>query len=71
MPPVLLIVGERDFPMLKGDAAAFVEKARSIGLSAAYSVAPGCDHMGVVRSLTHETSKVRDDIIQFINRAAA
>jgi acetyl esterase/lipase len=66
MPPVLLIVGERDFPMLKGDAAAFVEKAGSLDLSAAYSVAPGCDHMGVVRSLVQEKSDVREDIIYFM-----
>jgi len=69
LPPVLLIVGERDFPMLKGDAAAFVDKAKALKLSAAYLVAEGCDHMGVIRSFVDEHSKVCDDIILFINRS--
>jgi acetyl esterase/lipase len=66
LPPVLLIVGERDFPMLKGDAAAFVNKAKALRLSAACSVAEGCDHMGVIRSFIDEKSKLRDEIMLFL-----
>jgi len=69
LPPVLLIVGERDFPMLKGDAAAFVDKAKALKLSAAYLVAEGCDHMGVIRSFIGDKSKLRYDVVLFINRS--
>jgi acetyl esterase/lipase len=51
LPPTLLIVGERDFPMLEGDARAFAEKAKGMGVTASIFVAPDCDHMGVVRGL--------------------
>jgi acetyl esterase/lipase len=50
-PPVLLVVGGRDFPMLEGDAKAFIEKAKGVKVSATLFVANDRDHMGVVRSL--------------------
>jgi len=37
----LLIVGQRDFPMLEGDAKAFVEKATKAGATARMFVAKG------------------------------
>jgi arylformamidase len=68
LPPMLLVVGERDFPMLEGDAKAFVEKAKGAGAEAALFVAKGRDHMGVVRSLLDEKSPVRDRVLEFLGK---
>jgi acetyl esterase/lipase len=68
LPPVLLVVGERDFPMLEGDAKAFVEKAKAAGAEAALFVAKGRDHMGVVRSLLDEKSPVRERVLEFLGK---
>src|SRR5205823_1445926 len=51
LPPVLLVVGEHDFPMLEGDARLFVDKAKSAGVSATFFVAKSRNHMGVVQAL--------------------
>jgi len=67
MPPVLLIVGDRDFPMLEGDARAFVERSRGLDLSATLYVAKDRDHMGVVRSLVEDRSPIRDQVSDFLN----
>jgi acetyl esterase/lipase len=66
LPPVLLVVGERDYPMLAGDARAFAEKAKGVGRAVATYVAAGCDHMGVVRSLVEDRSPVRDEVVAFL-----
>jgi acetyl esterase/lipase len=66
LPPVLLVVGERDYPMLAGDARAFAEKAKGVGGAVATYVAVGCDHMGVVRSLVEDRSPVRDEVVAFL-----
>jgi acetyl esterase/lipase len=68
LPPVLLIVGDRDFPMLEADARAFVGKAEAVGGKAAVFTAKGCDHMGVVRSLVEEKSPVRDRVLGFLSK---
>ncbi len=68
LPPVLLVVGERDFPMLEGDARAFVEKAKEAKAEAALFVAKGRDHMGVVRSLLEEKSPVRERVLDFLGK---
>jgi acetyl esterase/lipase len=68
LPPVLLVVGERDFPMLEGDAKAFVEKTKEAGADASLFVAKGRDHMGIVRSLLDEKSPVRDRVLEFLGR---
>jgi acetyl esterase/lipase len=67
LPPVLLVVGERDYPMLAGDARAFTEKAKGVGGSVATYVAAGCDHMGVVRSLVEDRSPAREQVVAFLN----
>ncbi|MFL5341455.1 MAG: hypothetical protein ACJ8F7_15020, partial [Gemmataceae bacterium] len=51
LPPTLLIVGERDFPMLEGDAKAFAERAAAEKVAASMMVTRGRDHLGVVRAL--------------------
>lgn len=66
MPPVLLIVGERDFPMLESDAKAFVERAAAEKATAAMFVTKGRDHMGVVRGLIEEKSDVLEKVRQFL-----
>jgi acetyl esterase/lipase len=68
LPPVLLVVGERDFPMLEGDARAFSTKAQGAKAEAALFVAKGRDHMGVVRSLLEEKSLVRERVLDFLGR---
>jgi acetyl esterase/lipase len=66
LPRILLVVGERDFPMLEGDARVFVEKARGVGGSAALFVAPDRDHMGVIRSLVEVDSHVLKQVVDFL-----
>jgi acetyl esterase/lipase len=68
LPPVLLVVGERDFPMLEGDAKAFVEKAKGVNVVAALFVAKERDHMGVVKSLLEEKSAVLERVLAFLRQ---
>jgi acetyl esterase/lipase len=68
LPPVLLVVGERDFPMLEGDNRSFVAKARALEIRADLFLAKGCDHMGVVRSLLEDKSPVQERVIEFLSR---
>jgi acetyl esterase/lipase len=67
LPPTLLVVGERDFPMLEGDARMFAAKARRAGREVATFVGRGCDHMGVVRSLLEDRSNIREQVLAFLN----
>jgi len=66
LPPTLLVVGEKDFPMLEGDARAFAAKAKELGKEVSLFVGKGCDHMGVVRSVVKERSPVRDEVLAFL-----
>ena len=66
LPPVLLVVGGRDFPMLEGDATAFVEKAKGVAASASVFLAKDRDHMGVVRSLVEHDSPTMKQIVEFL-----
>jgi acetyl esterase/lipase len=66
LPPTLLVVGEKDFPMLENDARAFAEKAKGVGREVTVSVGKGCDHMGVVRSLLEDNSAVRKQVLTFV-----
>jgi acetyl esterase/lipase len=66
LPPTLLIVGDRDFPMLEGDAKAFATKASALGLRVPTFTAKGADHMGVVRSLLDEQSPVMKQVLAFL-----
>jgi acetyl esterase/lipase len=66
MPPVLLVVGERDFPMLEGDAKAFVKRATEEKSSAALVVSKGRNHMGVVKALLQDDSDVLKDVREFL-----
>lgn len=65
LPPTLLIVGERDFPMLESDALTFAETAKKVNRLVTTFVAKGCDHMGVVRGLL-EDGAVRQQVLAFL-----
>jgi acetyl esterase/lipase len=71
LPPTLLIVGERDFPMLEGDAKVFARKAKDAGVNAVASVARGCDHMAVLRSLLEDHSPTSDQVLAFLKKSTA
>jgi acetyl esterase/lipase len=70
LPPTLLIVGERDFPMLAGDAKAFAEKAAAVGASVRTSIAKDRDHMAVVRGLIEDKSPVLEQVLEFLKAPA-
>lgn len=67
LPPTLLIVGERDFPMLAADATEFVARAKKNGASASVYIAKGKDHMGVVRALLVKSDSVFDQVTRFVH----
>lgn len=68
LPPVQLVVGERDFPMLAADANAYAQKARDVGAMVEVFVAQGCDHMRVVRSVLDDESAVQRQILIFLRK---
>ena len=68
MPPVLLIVGERDFPMLEADAKAFVKKAKAQKSTAVSFVTKGRDHMGVVKGVLDDKSDVLIKVREFVSQ---
>jgi acetyl esterase/lipase len=68
LPPTLLIVGEKDYPMLERDARTFAEKAKGVGRVVTTFVGKGCDHMGVVRSLLDDRSPTREQVLAFLKR---
>lgn len=65
---MLLVVGERDFPMLEGDAKSFVEKAKGFNVAATMSVAKDRDHMRVVKSLIEDKSLVMEQVVAFLSK---
>jgi acetyl esterase/lipase len=68
LPPTLLVVGEKDFPMLERDARAFAEKARGAGREVTTFVGKGCDHMGVACSLLEGRSPVQEQVLAFLKK---
>jgi acetyl esterase/lipase len=68
LPPTLLVVGEKDFPVLEGDARAFAEQAKGVGREVTTFVGKGCDHMGVVRSLLEDRSAIREEVLAFLKK---
>jgi acetyl esterase/lipase len=70
LPPVLLVVGDRDFPMLEGDAREFAVKAKALGASVEVYVAEGRDHMGVVRGLPKADDAVLARVLAFLKKTA-
>jgi acetyl esterase/lipase len=68
LPPVLLIVGERDFPMLEADARDFVERAKEHKAAAASFVTMGRDHLGVAWALLDDRSDVSEKVRTFLDQ---
>jgi acetyl esterase/lipase len=68
LPHTLLIVGEKDFPMLEKDARTFAEKAKKAGRGVTTFVGKGCDHTGVIRSLLEERSAIREQVLTFLKK---
>ena len=69
LPPTLLVVGERDFPMLEGDARAFAKKAGSFGRNVELMTAAGKDHMEVARGMIDEKDAVLTRVLKFLQEA--
>jgi acetyl esterase/lipase len=69
LPHTLLVVGDRDFPMLEGDAKAFLKKARQAGATVSLFVAKDCDHMGTVRQLLDDNSPILAQVLGFLKNA--
>lgn len=69
-PPMLLVVGSGDFPMLREDAATFVRQARAAGRDATWLLADGRDHMGTVAALVEPDDPVKARVLQFLRRAS-
>jgi acetyl esterase/lipase len=69
LPRTLLVVGDRDFPMLEGDAKAFAEKAQEAGADVSVLVAKKCDHMGTVRQVLDDRSEVMEKVLAFLKKA--
>jgi hypothetical protein len=63
---VLLVVGDRDFPMLEGDAKEFVAKAKDAGVKVKLHVARERTHMGIVQHLLDERDPVLGQVLAFI-----
>ncbi|MSR63413.1 MAG: alpha/beta hydrolase [Planctomycetes bacterium] len=70
LPPLLLVVGENDFPMLAGDAEDFAKRAGALGLDVGVVVAEGKDHMGVVRSLLDAHDPSAGAVFEFLDALA-
>jgi acetyl esterase/lipase len=68
LPQTLLIVGERDFLMLEGDARRYADKAKSLGRTVPVVVVKGCNHMQVVGSLLEDRSPVQENVLAFLSK---
>jgi acetyl esterase/lipase len=66
LPPTLLVVGEKDFPMLEADAKVYAEKAKAAGVEVTVYSAQGKDHMGVVAAVREEKDPVREKVVEFL-----
>lgn len=70
LPPLLLVVGERDFPMLADDARGFVAEAAKLGREVPLILAAGKDHMGVVGALVEADDPTAAAVLDFLDRLA-
>jgi acetyl esterase/lipase len=70
LPPVLMFVGDNDYPALAGDDKLFVDALTRAGGKAALVVVKNCDHMGTIRSAVEETSDVHKRIVKFLAGAS-
>lgn len=61
-PPILLVVGSADFPMLERDATAFAAARRGVEVM----IAMGRDHMGTVGALVEPANPVVNRVMAFL-----
>ncbi len=66
LPRSVLIVGDKDFPMLAGDAKAFAEKAQGVQSKTTVFIAKDCNHMGTIQAVLNEKSPVMEQILSFL-----
>lgn len=66
MPPLQLVVGDRDLPVLAGDSEGFVSRCRAAGGDARLVRARGRDHMGLVAALV-EDDPLRASVLGFLD----
>ena len=66
-PPLLLIVGDHDFPMLAADSEKFRIACAATSSDVTVLTAANKDHMGVAGALL-EDSPVQDAVIKFLRR---
>jgi acetyl esterase/lipase len=65
-PPLLLVVGSRDFPMLPADAQAFVTAQRAAGGRVELLLAEGLAHLDTVAELLDDSSQVLRRVLSFL-----
>ena len=65
-PPMLLVVGEHDFPMLQRDADAFAAAHRRSGSLVEVLVAPGLDHGGTIGAVVEGGNVVVEAVFRFL-----
>jgi acetyl esterase/lipase len=66
LPPLLLIVGERDFPMLPGDVRAYAARAKELGIEVPWLEVAGCDHGGTAAGLLDDESPIQERVLAFL-----
>ncbi len=71
LPPVLLLVGEQDFPMLPGDAQQFADKAAQAGGHVDVQVVAGRTHMSIVGKMLEDDDVVQRRVLEFLEQGAA
>jgi acetyl esterase/lipase len=71
LPPTLLLVGERDFPMLALDARAFIARENNLGGHAEFALIPAKDHLGMARGMTDEKDPVLKAVLAFLEKSSA
>ena len=71
LPPTLLVVGERDFPMLADDARRLCEAAEAEHAEARLVIAPDRDHLGVVAGLIEPDDPTAISVLAFLERCTA
>jgi acetyl esterase/lipase len=70
LPPLLLVVGEQDFPMLADDARHYGAEAAKLGCDVRLVLAAGRDHMGVVSALLEPDDPTPAAVLDFLDGLA-
>jgi dipeptidyl aminopeptidase/acylaminoacyl peptidase len=71
LPPMLLVAGENDFPMLEPDAREFARRRENMGNRVDVVIAPGKDHMAVARGMTSDNDLVLTTVQEFLRAKTA